>query len=104
MAWSSWPTNPKFKIRNTREARKQSQILKEMHPVFEHFVLEFCASYLFRISSFGFRVLPHIYGCDASLDLPARSCTDNESQMRTVKSPEPETSRVPSGLHATEWT
>ena len=34
----------------------------------------------------------------------ARSCDDSESQTRTVKSPEPETSRVPSGLQATAWT
>ena len=34
----------------------------------------------------------------------ARSCTDRESQMRTVLSPEPDTSRVPSGLQASAWT
>jgi hypothetical protein len=34
----------------------------------------------------------------------ARSCVDRESHTRTVKSPEPETSRVPSGLQATAWT
>jgi hypothetical protein len=34
----------------------------------------------------------------------SRSCGDNESQMRTVKSPEHEARRVPSGLKATAWT
>src|SRR5262249_6095269 len=34
----------------------------------------------------------------------ARSAAGRVSQTRTVKSPEPETSRVPSGLKATAWT
>src|SRR5262249_56684304 len=34
----------------------------------------------------------------------ARSFTGRVSQRRTVKSPEPETSRVLSGLKATAWT
>ena len=34
----------------------------------------------------------------------ARSCADRESQTRTVRSPEAEMSRVPSGLQATAWT
>jgi hypothetical protein len=34
----------------------------------------------------------------------ARARMESESQMRTVWSPEPEASRVPSGLKATEWT
>src|SRR5262249_22927314 len=34
----------------------------------------------------------------------ARSRWDRRSQTRTVKSPEPEARRVPSGLGATAWT
>ena len=41
--------------------------------------------------------------CKASGDW-ARAAGDRASQTRTVKSPEPETSRVPSGLQATAWT